>query len=89
MADGLPAELGDAVLHAARLAFTDGLHLAAIAAMVAMLLGAVTALVALRGARPGDPAVLAADPVPAPPVAAGTAVQRTPTPTGPGGPTAS
>ncbi|MEU4337416.1 MFS transporter [Micromonospora lupini] len=59
---GLPAEVGDAVLHAARFAFTDGLHLAAIAAMVAMVLGAVTALVTLRGVRPADPAALAAEP---------------------------
>ncbi|MFG1917258.1 MFS transporter [Micromonospora sp. NPDC048898] len=54
VADGLPADLGDAVLHAARVAFTDGLHLAAIAAMLAMLLGAVAALTALRGVRPAD-----------------------------------
>ncbi|MEV0215764.1 MFS transporter [Micromonospora sp. NPDC050695] len=62
VAKGLPAELGDGVLHAARYAFTDGLHLAAYAAMVAMLLGAVTALMALRGVRPADPAVVAAEP---------------------------
>ncbi|MDG4758817.1 MFS transporter [Micromonospora sp. WMMD710] len=62
VAKGLPAELGDAVLHAARYAFTDGLHLAAYAAMVAMLLGAVTALMALRGVRPADPAVVVAEP---------------------------
>ncbi|MEK8106734.1 MFS transporter [Micromonospora sp. M12] len=65
---GLPADLADAVLHAARTAFTDGLHLAAVAAMVAMLLGVVTALVTLRGVRPTDPteaAALAADPTPA------------------------
>ncbi|WP_202805211.1 hypothetical protein [Micromonospora lupini] len=61
MTRGLPAEVGDAVLHAARFAFTDGLHLAAIAAMVAMVLGAVTALVTLRGVRPADPAALAAE----------------------------
>ncbi|MBQ0906575.1 MFS transporter [Micromonospora sp. U21] len=54
VAEGLPADLGDAVLHAARLAFADGLHLAAIAATVAMLLGALVALATLRGtARKG------------------------------------
>ncbi|PWR07076.1 MFS transporter [Micromonospora acroterricola] len=87
VAEGLPTQLGDTVLHAARLAFTDGLHLAAIAAVVAMLLGVVTALLSLRGVRPGDPAVLPAEPVSA---AHGstTANERTPTPTGPGGPAA-
>ncbi|MCO1599623.1 MFS transporter [Micromonospora sp. RHAY321] len=83
VAEGLPAELGDTVLHVARLAFTDGLHLAAIAAVVAMLLGAATALVALRGVRPGDPAVPDADPVPAGPAASTVADGRTPTPAGP------
>ncbi|MBM0234714.1 MFS transporter [Micromonospora sp. STR1_7] len=62
VAKGLPAELGDGVLHAARYAFTDGLHLAAYAAMAAMLLGAATALVALRGVRPADPAAVTAEP---------------------------
>ncbi|MFG2046987.1 MFS transporter [Micromonospora sp. NPDC048935] len=62
VADGLPADLGDAVLHAARVAFTDGLHLAAIAAMLVMLVGAVAALTALRGVRPADvPGALPAD----------------------------
>ncbi|MET8230710.1 MFS transporter [Micromonospora sp. NPDC005298] len=60
VAKGLPGELGDTVLHAARHAFTDGLHLAAYAAMAAMLLGAATALVALRGVRPADPATVTA-----------------------------
>ncbi|MEV7330329.1 MFS transporter [Micromonospora sp. NPDC093244] len=63
VAKGLPGELGDAVLHAARYAFADGLHLAAYAAMAAMLLGAATALLTLRGVRPADPAaVTAAEP---------------------------
>ncbi|MEU7973936.1 MFS transporter [Micromonospora sp. NPDC049089] len=62
VAQGLPAELADAVRHAAGVAFTDGLHLAAYAAMAVMLLGALTALVALRGVRPADPAALAAEP---------------------------
>ncbi|WFE49098.1 MFS transporter [Micromonospora sp. WMMD1155] len=61
VAQELPADLADAVLHAARAAFTDGLHVAAVAAMVAMLLGAVTALVTLRGVRPADPAAPAAE----------------------------
>lgn len=65
MAQELPADLADAVLHAARVAFTDGLHLAAVAAMVAMVLGAVAALVTLRGAQPADPtAALPSDPKP-------------------------
>jgi MFS transporter, DHA2 family, multidrug resistance protein len=55
-AHGLPADLSDAVLHTARLAFTDGLHLAALTAAVAMLVGAVTALVTLRGVPPTEPA---------------------------------
>ncbi|MFC4017817.1 MFS transporter [Micromonospora sp. GCM10011542] len=63
VAEGLPTDVGAAVLHAARLAFTDGLHLAAVAAAVVMLLGALTALAALRGARPGDPAPPEALPV--------------------------
>ncbi|MGC4854108.1 hypothetical protein ACLQ24_12095 [Micromonospora sp. DT4] len=62
MTRGLPDQVGDAVLHAARFAFTDGLHLAAIAAMVAMVLGAATALLTLRGVRPADPAAVAAEP---------------------------
>ncbi|MBQ1015116.1 multidrug transporter, partial [Micromonospora sp. M51] len=62
VAQGLPAELADALLHAARVAFTDGLHLAAYAAMAVMLLGAVTALAALRGVRPADSAAFAAEP---------------------------
>ncbi|MET8371036.1 MFS transporter [Micromonospora profundi] len=66
VARGLPAELGEAVRHAARFAFTDGLHLAAIVALAAMLLGAVTALAALRGIRPVDPAAVPDD-VPAAP----------------------
>ncbi|MFF5180981.1 MFS transporter [Micromonospora sp. NPDC000316] len=69
VARGLPAELGEAVRHAARFAFTDGLHLAAVVALAAMLLGAVTALVALRGIRPAEPATMPDD-VPA--VPAGT-----------------
>ncbi|MEU8330711.1 MFS transporter [Micromonospora sp. NPDC048839] len=52
VAQGLPADLADAVRHAAGVAFTDGMHLAAIAAMVAMLLGAAAALTTLRGVRP-------------------------------------
>lgn len=62
VARGLPAELADAVRHAAGVAFTDGLHLAAYAAMAVMLLGAVTALVALRGVRPADSTALAVEP---------------------------
>ncbi|MEU8184172.1 MFS transporter [Micromonospora sp. NPDC049047] len=62
VAHGLPTDLADTVLHAARVAFTDGLQLAALAALAAMLVGAVTALVALRGIRPGDPAAVAAEP---------------------------
>ncbi|MET8093296.1 MFS transporter [Micromonospora sp. NPDC005220] len=62
VAQGLPAELADAVRHAAAVAFTDGLHLAAYAAMAVMLLGAVTALVVLRGVRPADSAAVAAEP---------------------------
>ncbi|RAO51947.1 hypothetical protein PSN01_04193 [Micromonospora saelicesensis] len=50
------------VRHAAGVAFTDGLHLAAYAAMAVMLLGAVTALVALRGVRPADSTALAVEP---------------------------
>ncbi|MCG5437575.1 multidrug transporter, partial [Micromonospora sp. PSH25] len=62
VAQGLPADLADAVRHAAGVAFTDGLHLAAYAAMAVMLLGAVTALVALRGVRPADSTALTAEP---------------------------
>ncbi|MFF0152126.1 MFS transporter [Micromonospora sp. NPDC005203] len=62
VAQGLPADLADAVRHAAGVAFTDGMHLAAIAAMVAMLLGAAAALTTLRGVRPADPTALAAEP---------------------------
>ncbi|MEU7848162.1 MFS transporter [Micromonospora parva] len=62
VAQGLPAELADAVRHAAAVAFTDGLHLAAYAAMAVMLLGAVTALAALRGVRPADSTAVAAEP---------------------------
>ncbi|MFC0005391.1 MFS transporter [Micromonospora siamensis] len=51
VADGLPAATGAAVLRAARLAFTDGLHSAAVAAALVMLAAAVVAAAVLRGAR--------------------------------------
>ncbi|SCF30696.1 MFS transporter [Micromonospora mirobrigensis] len=56
VADGLPAAAGAAVLRAARLAFTDGLHSAAVVAALVMLAAAVVAAAVLRGARLPAPA---------------------------------
>ena len=61
-AQGLPADLADAVLHAAGSRSPTGCTWPRYAAMVVMVLGAVTALVTLRGVRPADSAALAAEP---------------------------
>ncbi|MEO3778666.1 MFS transporter [Micromonospora sp. B11E3] len=50
VAQQLPAGPGAAVLHAARVAFADGLHAAALAGAAVMVLGLAIALTALRGA---------------------------------------
>jgi DHA2 family multidrug resistance protein-like MFS transporter len=56
MAGRLPGQTGDAVLHAARQAFTDGMNAAAIAAAVIMGGAAVLAAVLLRRAAAPVPA---------------------------------
>ncbi|WBB69776.1 MFS transporter [Micromonospora sp. WMMD812] len=70
VAGSLPAEGAAAVRHAAAVAFTDGLHLAAGAAGVLMLLAAVAAVATLRGVHvpqtdPADAAPAPLDPAPA------------------------
>ncbi len=59
----LPGRTGDAVLHAARVAFTDGMNIAAITAAALMVVAAVLSAVLLH--RAGRPAP-AARPEPAP-----------------------
>jgi MFS transporter, DHA2 family, multidrug resistance protein len=51
-AQGLPEQVGAALLHAARVAFTDGLHVAASISAVLILLLAVFVLTGLRGVPP-------------------------------------
>jgi hypothetical protein len=48
VAGGLLGEAGEALLRAARLAFTDGLHVAAVVGAVLMVLGGVLAVALLR-----------------------------------------
>ncbi len=64
---------GDALRHAARVAFTDGLHAAALNGLVVMLAGELIALATLRGARPAD-ATLPAQRRPSPQDAAASTV---------------
>lgn len=56
VAGQLPGRAGDALTHAARVAFTGGLHAAALTGIGVMLAGAVLALTTLRGAQPTIPA---------------------------------
>ncbi|NYI05462.1 MFS transporter [Allostreptomyces psammosilenae] len=55
VSEQLPGALGDAVTHAAREAFTSGMHAAAIGAAALMVVAAVLSTALLRGARPGTP----------------------------------
>ncbi|GAB3150374.1 MFS transporter [Micromonospora sonneratiae] len=71
VAEGLPGPAGDALLAAARVAFVDGMQVAAVTAAVVMAVAAVVSLLALRRVRPvasgggahrGSPPAGAADP---------------------------
>jgi DHA2 family multidrug resistance protein-like MFS transporter len=61
VARGLPGRSGDALLEAARVAFTHGLHAAAVGAAIVMALGAVVAWVTLRGVPAHGSAAQAGD----------------------------
>ncbi|MFB9323361.1 MFS transporter [Cryptosporangium minutisporangium] len=62
VAPQLPGETGDEVVRLARDAFTDGMHVAGVAAAAVMLCGAVVAATALRGLRPTSTPSLASSP---------------------------